>query len=111
MMPDGSLADAGGAAWTPGGPGDATPAGTPGAPLRALVDHAIAEYAAGATERKQLTRCAGLARSSGVKPEQLVVMIRSAWDGRRAPARETVELERERIRFVNRVLEAYFAGE
>jgi|HubBroStandDraft_2_1064218.scaffolds.fasta_scaffold404213_2 hypothetical protein len=111
MMPDGLLADTGGAALTPGGPGDARAAVTPGAPLRALVDHAIAEYASGATERKQLARCAHLARTSGVKPEQLVVMIRLAWEGHHAPAKQTVELERERIRFVNRVLEAYFGGE
>jgi hypothetical protein len=60
---------------------------------------------------EMLRRCVRTARSDGVKPEHVVVLIRTAWDHCAANASANAEHDLQRLRLTGVALDAYFADD
>jgi hypothetical protein len=58
-----------------------------------------------------LRRCARAARSDGVKPERVVIVIHAAWEEYAAPGGATADRDSKRLHLTDAALNAYFADD
>ena len=60
---------------------------------------------------ESLRRCSRAARTDGVKPERVVVLIHAAWDEYAAHTGASAEDDAKRLRLTGMALDAYFADD
>ena len=60
---------------------------------------------------ESLRRCSREARTDGVKPEHVVLLIHAAWDEYAAHTDATAEHDMKRLRLTGVALDAYFADD
>lgn len=76
--------------------------------IRRAVGLCVAEHRDGI---ETLRACARAARTDGVKPERVVLMIHAAWDEIDSDPGAGAERDRQRLRLSGIALDAYFADD